>query len=335
RLRDMYNPMELPETEFIANFRLSKAGYQQVLEELGPHLQAARRRTAVRIELKILAALHFYATGTYQRPIGTSIFNTMSQPCFSRCLREVTDALNAREVLTKYIKFPASQRERETIMQNFMEKFGFPGIIGCIDGTHVALVRPIEHEESFLNRKFYHSSNVMIICDANLSILHVDASFGGASHDSFVWNNSMVKTIMEGLTNERCWLLGDSGYAQRPWMMTPILDAAAGSPEEHYTKLHCRVRNSVERCIGVLKARWRCLLSHRVLHYDPVVAAKVVNACVCLHNIANVRNVPIPEDDSGEGGDNQQPQQALETPDAANADSTRAMLVRRLWDARP
>lgn len=46
------------------------------------------------------------------------------------------------------------------------------------------------------------------ICDANLTILHADASFGGASHDSYVWNNSPVKNIVEGLTNERCWLLG-------------------------------------------------------------------------------------------------------------------------------
>lgn len=44
-----------------------------------------------------------------------------------------------------------------------MEKFGFPGTIGCIDGTHVALIRPVEHEETFFNRKSYHSLNVLIV----------------------------------------------------------------------------------------------------------------------------------------------------------------------------
>ncbi|CAG9105684.1 unnamed protein product [Plutella xylostella] len=72
-------------------------------------------------------------------------------------------------------------------------------------------------------------------------------------------------------------LHGDSGYALRPLMLTPILNAAVGSPEEHYTDLHCRVRNTVERCIGALKTRWRCLLAHRVLHYEPTKAAKIVN----------------------------------------------------------
>ncbi|KAJ8710228.1 hypothetical protein PYW07_009594 [Mythimna separata] len=91
----------------------------------------------------------------------------------------------------------------------FMEKFRFPGIIGCIDGTHVALIRPIDHEEAFFNRKNYHSLNVLIICDSNLNILHVDASFGGAAHDSYVWNQCHLKAHLERLerNRERCWLI--------------------------------------------------------------------------------------------------------------------------------
>lgn len=48
------------------------------------------------------------------------------------------------------------------------------------------------------------------ICDANLNILHVDASFGGASHDSYVWNQCAVKQYLERLeiNGEHCWLLG-------------------------------------------------------------------------------------------------------------------------------
>ena len=91
------------------------------------------------------------------------------------------------------------------------------------------------------------------------------------------------------------YFLGDSAYPQRPFMMTPILGAAPGSPEEYYTKLHSKAWNTVERCIGVLKARWQCLLAQKLLHYNPVTTGKIVNACVVLHNIANARNVPMPE----------------------------------------
>ncbi|CAH0720890.1 unnamed protein product, partial [Brenthis ino] len=242
RLRDASDPLQLPEREFIGHFRLTKLGFQQVLVELSSHLPLVRRNTGVRNELKILAALNFYANGSYQRNVGASFLLNMSQPTFSKCLHEVTGALNTCEILRKYIKFPMTQHEREIIMKDFMEKFGFPGVIGCIDGTHVALIRPKEHEEAYFNRKNYHSLNVLLICDAKLTILHVDASFGGASHDSYVWNQCVIKAFLEGLerNGERLWLLGDSGYAQRPWMMTPIIGAAPGSPEEYYTDLHCR-----------------------------------------------------------------------------------------------
>lgn len=78
-------------------------------------------------------------------------------------------------------------------------------------------------------------------------------------------------------------------------MMTPILNTIPDSPEAYYTKLHVHARNSIERTIGVLKARFRCLLVHRVLHYQPQVAGCIANACVILHNICNAASLAVPE----------------------------------------
>lgn len=44
-----------------------------------------------------------------------------------------------------------------------MEHIGFPGIIGAIDCTHIAIIRPWEKEHNYLNRKGYHSKNVQIV----------------------------------------------------------------------------------------------------------------------------------------------------------------------------
>lgn len=92
------------------------------------------------------------------------------------------------------------------------------------------------------------------------------------------------------------YVSGDSAFPLRPCMMTPILNALPGSPEENYTKMQCRVRNCIERCFGVLKTRWRCLLKHRVLHYTPEMALRITNACAVLHNIAVDAHMPEPED---------------------------------------
>lgn len=86
--------------------------------------------------------------------------------------------------------------------------------------------------------------------------------------------------------------VGDSGYSLRPWIMTPI-DAAENSPEASYNKKQMRCRSLIEQCNGVLKMRFRCLLKHRILHYSPPTAAKIINTCAVLHNICVSENVPM------------------------------------------
>lgn len=54
--------------------------------------------------------------------------------------------------------------------------------------------------------------------------------------------------------------------------MTPKLNQPEGTPSARYTQSHIRARSCVERCIGVLKGRWRCLRKERALHYAPEIA---------------------------------------------------------------
>lgn len=49
-----------------------------------------------------------------------------------------------------------------------MEKKNFPGVIGALDGTHVAIVTPTKKDEPldavhFFNRKGYYSINVQLV----------------------------------------------------------------------------------------------------------------------------------------------------------------------------
>lgn len=122
--------------------------------------------------------------------------------------------------------------------------------------------------------------------------------------------------------------------------MTPIIQAVPGSEEDYYTKLHMTARNTVERCIGLLKARWRCLLNHRVLHYDPIMAGNIVNACVILHNIAIDGRAPIPEPLPEPENENlhliqgREQEVGLHNRVLAEGRLVRAALVQRLWRER-
>ncbi|KYB26859.1 Putative nuclease HARBI1-like Protein [Tribolium castaneum] len=114
------------------------------------------------------------------------------------------------------------------------------------------------------------------------------------SHDAHIWRTSNVQPLLTNLHqngHKRFFLLGDSGYPLRPWLLTPFLNVNPGSPEERFNSRHNSVRSLIERCNGVLKMRFRCLFKHRALHYAPLKATKIVNACVVLHNICRHFNV--------------------------------------------
>lgn len=51
-------------------------------------------------------------------------------------------------------------------LYSFYAKCGFPGVIGAIDCTHVAIFSPPkEIEYIYVNRKGYHSINTQLVSD--------------------------------------------------------------------------------------------------------------------------------------------------------------------------
>lgn len=176
----------------------------------------------------------------------------MAQQTTSKTISEVCAAIE--NIGDRWIKFPMTREEKTIAKVSFMDIYGFPGVIGCIDGTHVAIVRPNQEEHAYFNRKGYHSKNVQIVCDSKMEIINVKANFGGATHDSYIWRNSVIRQHLEDnfIQDQNSWLLGDSGYPQEPWLMTPVTGAPPHTAEGRYTAAHVHTRNCVERCIGQL-----------------------------------------------------------------------------------
>uniref|UniRef100_A0A6P7GWI4 Nuclease HARBI1 n=1 Tax=Diabrotica virgifera virgifera TaxID=50390 RepID=A0A6P7GWI4_DIAVI len=195
------------------------------------------RITSIPIHLKVLCALHFYAHGSYQKSVGQDFLLGMSQSVVSRCIGEISRVLSTH-LSRRYIIFPTTIVAKMSVARGFMEKFTFPGVVGCIDGTHIAIISPpIDHPQNpgfvYLNRKGYHSINCQIICDSNLKIINCNARYPGSMHDAAIWNMSNASIHMEETynNNERgFWLLGDSGYPLQPWLLTPVVGAQEGTP---------------------------------------------------------------------------------------------------------
>lgn len=297
------NPFEeLTDQEFIRLFRLNKRAARNLLNIVEPHLIPPTRISAMDAITKVMTALRFFATGSYQMDIGKNIYMAVSQPTVSRSIHEIINIITREEIMNEWVKFPSTVAELNELRTQFYRQFEFPGTIGCIDCTHVAIVSPtgnnnIYPEHIYVNRKGYHSINTQLICDWRLKIMHINARYPGSTHDSFIWNNSNAKNFMvnlyRGYPHKNYHLLGDSGYSLRPWMLTPVMGAVENSPEAEYNRKQMRCRSLIEQCNGLIKMRFRCLLKHRVLHYSPPTASKIINTCAVLHNMCITENVPL------------------------------------------
>ncbi|XP_031348432.1 putative nuclease HARBI1 [Photinus pyralis] len=295
-LRDHSNPFEIPEDRFIELYRLNRACARYLLTTINPYLEEGVYRNTVPNILKVFATLRFYASGSYQRDIGLAFNISLSQTSIHRCIHQVTQVIT--EVLpNNEIRFPITRPEQNRKKEAFMENYGFPGVIGCVDGTHVAILKPRVDAHNFLNRKGYYSLNVQIICDAELKILSINANYPGSNHDSFIWRQSRIRHFLlqqyhaNGLRGS--WLLGDSGYMLEPFLMIPFLNPAENAPESRFNVNHIRARNCVERAIGVLKCRFRVVLQERTARYEPNFVGKLVIACSALHNLCMRFRVPL------------------------------------------
>ncbi|KAJ8979674.1 hypothetical protein NQ317_001074 [Molorchus minor] len=127
---------------------------------------------------------------------------------------------------------------------------GFPGVLGCIDCTHVAIKK-----DAYKNHHGFYSLNVQMICDEQLRILNVNANFPGSVHKRF--------RICCRKTHAY------AGIKCSAWITRRAIYANALSRSETGLRDFSEYK----------KARWRCLRRDRVLHYQPQNAAYIIYTC--------------------------------------------------------
>ena len=84
----------------------------------------------------------------------------------------------------------------------FLEKFGFPQVIGCVDGTHIPIKQPTENSHDYFSYKMTYSINCQAICNALGQFVDVDIKWPGSVHDARVFANCGIqKSYAEGKLN--------------------------------------------------------------------------------------------------------------------------------------
>ncbi|XP_037929900.1 uncharacterized protein LOC119664499 [Teleopsis dalmanni] len=115
-LRDSTDPFHLPEARFVELFRFNKEVTLRLLEEICPFMRIGVKNTYIPKHIRLTAALHFYATGSFLRDIGQDFVCPMSKSTLCLVIKEVTFIIQDK-LMQKYIRFPTSADEQNTVKQ--------------------------------------------------------------------------------------------------------------------------------------------------------------------------------------------------------------------------
>lgn len=288
--RDRRNPLDFFDDDKVyERYRFTREGIMHITDIVAPDIEHDTvRNHALLPYQQVLIALQYYATGTFHNVVGDPL--QVHRSTANRAIHRVTNALCRR--LDDFVKFPDENTIGE-IKDGFFNMRRFPGVIGCVDGTHIWIERPHENEVDYVNRKGYSSINVQVICNHRGQFTNIVARWPGSAHDSRILRSSQVWDIMEG-EMFRGYILGDSGYPCRNWLMTPLLNAHTAQ-ERRYNSAHKGTRVLVEQTIGRWKRRFHILHLQSRLR-SPESTCKVIAATAVLHNIAVDRNEPLGAD---------------------------------------
>ncbi|XP_050065881.1 putative nuclease HARBI1 [Aphis gossypii] len=267
--------------QFFNRVRLSKNTVYFILDHIKERIASpTNRNNAVTPEQKLLITLRYYATGSFLTVCGDFVGVTKSTA--SQIIRPVSHELAL--LRPTFINFPSSSTEIDAIRQTFYNVAKFPKCVGAIDCTQVRIISPGGLDaEIYRNRKGYFSINVQTICDADLRIQNIVATFPGSNHGSTIFNYSSIRGKFERGEMKDSILVGDSGYALKTFLMTPFLNPF-GDGQNTFNEAQIRTKNAIERSYGVWKKRFPVLAVGINMKLESVES--IIVATAVLHNIA-------------------------------------------------
>uniref|UniRef100_A0A8D0CDG2 KRAB domain-containing protein n=1 Tax=Salvator merianae TaxID=96440 RepID=A0A8D0CDG2_SALMN len=281
------------------HFRMSRATFFEIVEQLRPTLQ--RRRTNMRepisVEKRVAIAIWWLANNAFYRTVAERF--GVGRSTVAKIVVEVCLAIEL--VLLQQTVHLGDVR---MIMDGF-ENLGFPHCVGACDRTHINILSPIRQNTDFINRKNFFPVILHAMVDHCGRFIDVEIGWSGKKPDASIFRNTALWEAMDTGAfvpgNPTVTMHGVQipplvvtygAYPMRRWLMKPY--SGRLDPKQAYFN-YClsKACNVVERAFEHLKSRWRCLST--TLEVSEENIPSVISACVILHNICESKGHSIRE----------------------------------------
>ena len=256
--------------------------------------KGSRGRKQVKPEFQLMVLLAFLRTegsGMNNRK-GRNLFS-IGQGSVAKYRDRAVQAI-LEELYHDTVFWPDTE-ERKDISKRFVEKYPtFPNLVGIADGTLFPLAfRPQRSDfPDYHGRKHLYSLTCLIINDDKRRIRYFNAGWAGTTHDDRVFSNAAICKRSEQFFDPKQYLLGDSAYSPRPYVVSAFkkpIGGVIGRDRELFNTKMSKPRVTSEHTIGMLKGRWPFLRSIRFQLTEEKstleTIIKYISVCVVLHNI--------------------------------------------------
>ena len=287
------------------NLRMSKSTFNYICCQLSPYIQKqnTQMRECVPVEQRVALTLWRLATNADYRSISQLFGLGRSTVCeiFHECCSVI-----AEKLLPRFVQIPTGEELKE-IIEGFESTWGFPQVVGAIDGSHIPITRPVHNQADYYNRKGFHSIIIQAVVDYRYMFIDICVGWPGRVHDARVLGNSRLYLKATNGTLFPNWsrrisrvdvpllLLGDPAYPLMSWLMKPFPHSTyLPRQQKKFNQQLSRARVVVENAFGRLKGRWRCLLKKN--ESNTMNMPKIISCCVVLHNICEMFGEECPDE---------------------------------------
>ncbi|KAH7523840.1 protein ALP1-like [Ziziphus jujuba] len=293
---DECNSPDYPEEEFKKAFRMGRATFDMICEELNSVIakEDTTLRTAIPVRQRVAVCLWRLATGDPLRVVSKR-FGLGISTCHKLVL-EVCSAIRT-VLMPKYLQWPEDSALRD-IKDEFETISGIPNVVGSMYTTHIPIIAPKISVAAYFNKrhternqKTSYSITVQGVVDPKGVFTDVCIGWPGSMPDDQVLEKSALYQRANGGLLKGVWIVGSSGYPLMDWVLVPYTQQHLTWTQHAFNEKIGEIQKVAKDAFARLKGRWSCLQKRTEVKLQDLPV--VLGACCVLHNICEMKNEEI------------------------------------------
>ncbi|KAH0653075.1 hypothetical protein KY285_030609 [Solanum tuberosum] len=287
------NSPDFPEEEFKKAFRMTRATFDMICEELESVVtkKDTMLRQAIPVRQRVAVCIWRLATGEPLREVSKR-FGLGISTCHKLVL-EVCTAIKG-VLMPKFVQWPNDDYKMNEIKHEFQMLSGMPNVGGSIYTTHVPIIAPKVSVAAYFNKrhternqKTSYSVTVQGVVDPKGVFTDVCIGWPGSMSDDKVLEKSALYQRANRGQLKDTWVVGNSGYPLMDWVLAPYTRQNLTWTQHAFNEKVGEVQKVAKEAFMRMKARWSCLRKRTEVKLQDLPV--VLGACCVLHNICEMR----------------------------------------------